>query len=403
MSYNMGDKGRGDSRPDLSTGRSQTFWMWIEFVAYLPYMLVIGLVLAVIGWQVLLSGWGVVSSVPVMAAIQAAASTLSDLIQADTWFSQLSASQIATNLAFGFAAGLALGLIQLWRMRERRKWIALQAVEGIDPTAVSAAGVGMATLGLHILISMAVAFLIAGLGVSLPFDWFGGDTGGVDLSPVLHAWVAAGGSDGGGDAPDWQAAFWAIVLVLIVIGLAAGLVIHAVAAVAGTIAVIASPSVAAGLAGAQVAAGRVIGADLIVAMTRARTGRPFSKVLAKPLFERDWRAYQALVIRSAPPWRQQGAAHALAEFNVWAKGRTPLTKDTYAKALEDYRRETGVPSSLQDFANSPAPKAVPIRGEAGALFYPGWIVTSLLTGMKTGFISGVIYAVFVLTAARMHG
>jgi len=72
-------------------------------------------------------------------------------------------------------------------------------------------------------------------------------------------------------APDWQAAFWVIILVLIVIGLATSLVIHAVAAAAGTAAVAAPPSIAAGLAGAQVAAGRVIGAALVVAMTRART------------------------------------------------------------------------------------------------------------------------------------
>ena len=398
--------------------------MPIAMVAGLAIMGFFTFVVAMLAWM-MVSGTAGALGPTVLDGLALAASSLAQIVSADGWLAQLAPAQIAINVAFGFVAGLAIGLLRLWRSSKRRRWLTEQTAESLgDPVAISAAGVSTATLGLHVAVCTLLALAIAALGVSLPQEWLG--AGAAEPSPLLLALssagaVAIGGGDGGaGAGPGFLAGLLALVLVLIAVGLATGLLTHAVAGLVAARTISVSVALAAGTAGAQTAAGRVIGANLVLAMTRAGTGEPLARQPLSWDFAYQWREHQR-------QWRAR--SHELGAFEHWAAANgTPLGYQSYSAAAAAYRSHLkrlrvghayvdamfAIDSfgnrlpALQAQSEKPPPKgllAVPggaalVRGEAGALLYPGWFGRSLLTGARTGFISSMLYAVVVLALVR---
>ena len=119
----------------------------------------------------------------------------------------------------------------------------------------------------------------------------------------------------------------------------------------------------------------------------------------------------------------------LVAFEAWAAANgTPLGYRTYNEAAAAYESHivkhhsaAGVEKAMRAVRDvgillpawqAESEKAVPggtiavrggtvsVRDGSGALLYPGWFVRSLLTGARTGFVSGVLYAVVVLVLMR---
>lgn len=365
-------------------------------------------------------------------SIQVALQALAYAVQSDTWLSQLAWQQIAINVAFGIAVGVVIGLIRLHR-RTKGGYGSLQPrlleelVDSVgNPTAVTAASIGGTSLAMHVLVSIAISLVVAALGVTAPAQWFADYAGsGYGDSPIIYALVVASSGDGGFGGSGLGA--WtllilviALVLLMIVVPVTVSLVMHFAAAILGGTAVSLSAVVGGAIGGAQSATGRTTGTGLVLALTRLWTGSVVRERVHKPEFDREFQKFRHNG-RNEPAYYDA--------FENWAKtNNRELTLQNYEANVADYtmvveqqplieaqkynmtrpllwflrhfaEEESKFARFNTSLASNPTMRfsdgAPPLTDDRDSLLYPGWFRQSLITGIRTGLMTGAIYAFFV--------
>jgi hypothetical protein len=340
-----------------------------------------------------------------VAGLQAAFVALANLVAGES----LSLDGLGLNVLCGFVAGLIVAAVRLHKPKQ--DGVVEELADTIaDPTAVRAADISLACVGLHVFISVLIMVLLTLLGVhpsvehlSDPVAWL------VGLSPLT---LAVGGAGDGGESPSpdslWAALFAALLILICVVSILSGLL----TGVAGSLIAsdnVALPAVAGGaISGAQVGLGRTLGVGLVLVFTRLWTGEVIRRRLPPetPLtFDRLRETFG----------RDTSRANPFVRFETWSNEQgVPLTLENFGDQLARYEAELasrgsgrlpGVLTNASSDIRSEErrierlkepylrfPEGIPeLHRTNSAVTFSGWAGHAMKTSIVTSAIFGALY------------
>lgn len=379
-----------------------------------------------------LSQLGIGSIALLLGGVKVAFLELTNLTASGTWLSELAWQQIAANVAGGIVVGIVVGLVRLGiRKREApsRRLLEDLADSVGNPTAVTAGGIGRTCLAMHVLVSVLISLGIGALGVTASADWVGAAHGAQPLSYAIGIVGGPGPGGGGwGGSPSGWIGFLTLALafILLTVGLSlvVGFVTHATGAWIGGWLVSPSATAAGAIAGGRAAAGRHAGVVLVIALTRLWTGLAVRNRMEAPNFQLSLWAY--IYKTRGKGGAQPSYYDALIGFKTWCQtNNRDVNPSTYEACVEEYMKlvidkterydvsgrlggfmyefQRDTDKFLEHRKTLFSDGAPPLTGEKRLLLYPGWDRRALITGIRTGIVSGAVYAIIVPTIAFFLG